>query len=209
MCQHTAQSAGAIYAWEFERDGKVFTVKGDGQLVFNSIVHVLNGALDGVGLSYIPEALAAPCLADGRLEEVLADWCPYFPGFHFNTMFAAEAVLRSYSASCQKESDQRNSCPLRYPRRYQRPAALFPRQPIHGPPSKPKTRPSYPEQPRCATPPQAAPACGKFGHRRHYVRGVNWPDADGQASCYQCYWRYQPCRQQRTASRARIANGCG
>ncbi len=67
MCQHTAQSAGAIYAWEFERDGKVFTVKGDGQLVFNSIVHVLNGALDGVGLSYIPEALAAPCLADGRL----------------------------------------------------------------------------------------------------------------------------------------------
>lgn len=84
MCQHTAQSAGAIYAWEFERDGKVFTVKGDGQLVFNSIVHVLNGALDGVGLSYIPEALAAPCLADGRLEEVLADWLvSVFPGLSF------------------------------------------------------------------------------------------------------------------------------
>jgi DNA-binding transcriptional LysR family regulator len=74
--------SGAIYAWEFEKDGKAFTVKGDGQLVFNSIVHVLNGALDGIGLAYVPEALAAPFLADGRLKEVLADWCPYFQGFH-------------------------------------------------------------------------------------------------------------------------------
>jgi DNA-binding transcriptional LysR family regulator len=74
--------SGAIYAWEFEKNGKAFTVKGEGQLVFNSIVHVLNGALDGIGLAYVPEALAAPYLADGRLKEVLADWCPYFQGFH-------------------------------------------------------------------------------------------------------------------------------
>lgn len=74
--------SGAIYAWEFEKGGKGFTVKGEGQLVFNSIVHVLNGAVDGIGLAYVPEALAAPYLADGRLIEVLADWCPYFQGFH-------------------------------------------------------------------------------------------------------------------------------
>ncbi|MEC4718233.1 LysR family transcriptional regulator [Noviherbaspirillum sp. CPCC 100848] len=74
--------SGAIYAWEFERNGKAFTVKGEGQLVFNSVVHMLNGALDGIGLAYVPEALAAPYLADGRLKEVLADWCPYFQGFH-------------------------------------------------------------------------------------------------------------------------------
>lgn len=74
--------SGAIYAWEFEKDGKAFTVKGEGQLVFNSIVHVLNGAVDGIGLAYVPQALAAPYLADGRLKEVLADWCPYFQGFH-------------------------------------------------------------------------------------------------------------------------------
>lgn len=74
--------SGAIYAWEFEKHGKIFTVKGEGQLVFNSIVHVLNAAVDGIGLAYVPEALAAPYLADGRLKEVLADWCPYFQGFH-------------------------------------------------------------------------------------------------------------------------------
>jgi len=33
-------------------------------------------------LGYVPEELAAPYLADGRLVEVLPEWCPYFQGFH-------------------------------------------------------------------------------------------------------------------------------
>lgn len=74
--------SGAIYAWEFERDGQAFTVKADGQLVFNSIMHVLNAAVDGIGLAYVPEELVAPYLADGQLKEVLADWCPEFQGYH-------------------------------------------------------------------------------------------------------------------------------
>lgn len=74
--------SGAVYAWEFEKDGKAFTVKCEGQLVFNSIMHLLSGAIDGIGLAYVPEALAAPHVAAGRLREVLSDWCPYFQGFH-------------------------------------------------------------------------------------------------------------------------------
>jgi len=74
--------SGAIYAWEFAKDGREFSVKVEGPLVFNSIMHVLNAALDGIGLAYVPEYLAAPYLADGRLQTVLLDWCPYFQGFH-------------------------------------------------------------------------------------------------------------------------------
>jgi len=74
--------SSAIYAWEFEQDGKEFAVKVEGPLVFNSIMHVLNAALDGIGLAYVPDYLAAPYLADGRLRQVLTDWCPYFQGFH-------------------------------------------------------------------------------------------------------------------------------
>lgn len=85
--------SGAIYAWEFEKGGKAFTVKGEGQLVFNSTIHVLNAALDGIGLAYVPEALAAPYLADGRLKEVLADWCPYFQGFHLYYPHRRQASL--------------------------------------------------------------------------------------------------------------------
>lgn len=74
--------SGSIYAWQFKKDGKEFTVKVEGQLVFNSIMHVLNAAVDGIGLAYVPEQLLAPYLADGRLKEVLAKWCPHFQGYH-------------------------------------------------------------------------------------------------------------------------------
>jgi len=77
-----ARPSGAVYAWEFEKDGQIFTVKGEGPLLSNSIIHVLNGALDGIGLGYVPEHLAAPYLADGRLVQVLEPWCPKFQGFH-------------------------------------------------------------------------------------------------------------------------------
>jgi DNA-binding transcriptional LysR family regulator len=74
--------SGSVYAWEFEKGGKAFTVKVEGQLVFNSIMHVLNAALDGIGLGYVPEELAAPYIADGRLRVTLEDWSPYFQGYH-------------------------------------------------------------------------------------------------------------------------------
>ncbi|WP_312706881.1 LysR family transcriptional regulator [Stenotrophomonas sp.] len=74
--------SGGVYAWEFEKDGKEFTVKGEGQLVFNSMIHVINAAVDGIGLAYVTEDLAAPYLADGRLVQVLAPWCPMFSGYH-------------------------------------------------------------------------------------------------------------------------------
>jgi DNA-binding transcriptional LysR family regulator len=73
---------GAIYAWEFEEKGKEFTVRGDGPLVFNSMTHVINAALDGVGLAYVPEPLVADHIAEGRLVAVLDKWCVPFPGYH-------------------------------------------------------------------------------------------------------------------------------
>jgi DNA-binding transcriptional LysR family regulator len=46
------------------------------------MIHVLNGTVDGIGLAYVPDFLAKPYLADGRLTEVLSQWRPYFQGFH-------------------------------------------------------------------------------------------------------------------------------
>lgn len=74
--------SGAIYAWEFEEKGKEFTVRGDGPLVFNSMVHVINAALDGLGLAYAPEPMVADHIAEGRLVAVLDKWCVPFPGYH-------------------------------------------------------------------------------------------------------------------------------
>lgn len=73
---------GSVYAWEFEKADRSLTVKVSGQLTANSNIHILNATLDGVGLAYIPDFMARPYLESGQLKEVLADWCPYFPGFH-------------------------------------------------------------------------------------------------------------------------------
>lgn len=75
-------TSGSLYAWEFQKEGRQLNVRVDGQLTFNSINPMLQSALDGLGLAYVPEDLAKPYLAGGRLREVLADWCPYFQGYH-------------------------------------------------------------------------------------------------------------------------------
>jgi DNA-binding transcriptional LysR family regulator len=73
---------GGLYAWEFERGGRELKVRVDGQLVFNGTAQMLNAALAGFGLAYVPEDVAQPHIAGGRLKRVLEDWCPPFPGYH-------------------------------------------------------------------------------------------------------------------------------
>jgi len=73
---------GGLYAWEFEKGERKLKVRGEGQLVFNSTAQMLNAALSGLGLAYVPEDLAQPHLAKGRLKRVLEDWCPPFSGCH-------------------------------------------------------------------------------------------------------------------------------
>ncbi|WP_437360973.1 LysR substrate-binding domain-containing protein [Inquilinus limosus] len=73
---------GGLYAWEFERDGREIRVRVEGQLVFNTIFQVLNAAVSGFGLAFVPEDLAQPHLAAGRLERLLDDWSPPWSGYH-------------------------------------------------------------------------------------------------------------------------------
>jgi DNA-binding transcriptional LysR family regulator len=73
---------GGLYAWEFEKGGRELRVRVEGQLVFNGTYQMLNAALAGFGLAYVPADLAQPHLAKGRLRRVLEDWCPPYSGYH-------------------------------------------------------------------------------------------------------------------------------
>src|SRR5246500_5494698 len=73
---------GGLYAWEFEKGGRELRVRVEGQLVFNASAPMLDAALAGFGLAYLPEDNVRAHLADGRLIRVLADWCPPYPGYH-------------------------------------------------------------------------------------------------------------------------------
>ncbi len=73
---------GGLYAWEFEKGKRQLKVHVEGQLVFNGTTQMLNAALAEFGLAYVPEDLARPHFANGRLRRVLEDWCPPFSGYH-------------------------------------------------------------------------------------------------------------------------------
>lgn len=73
---------GGIYAWEFEKNGRELNVRVDGQLVFNGVASMLNAALNGLGLAYLPEDLVRTDVSEGRLVKVLSDWCAPFSGYH-------------------------------------------------------------------------------------------------------------------------------
>lgn len=76
------QTAGGLYVWEFERRGQPLNVRVDGQLVFNTSPSMVDAALAGLGIAYLPEEEFAPHLESGRLVRVLEDWCAPFPGYH-------------------------------------------------------------------------------------------------------------------------------
>lgn len=73
---------GGLYVWEFEREGRQLNVRVDGQLIFNTTLHVVTAALAGLGVAFLPEEEFAPHIDEGLLVRVLADWCPPFSGYH-------------------------------------------------------------------------------------------------------------------------------
>lgn len=73
---------GGLYAWEFEKGKRELRVRVEGQLVFNGTAPMLDAALSGFGLAYVPEEDVRAHLTAGRLIRVLADWCPPYPGYH-------------------------------------------------------------------------------------------------------------------------------
>jgi DNA-binding transcriptional LysR family regulator len=73
---------GALYAWDFEKDGQAINVRVGGQTVFNNTFLMLQAALGGMGFAYVPLDLMQPHIEQGRLIPVLKDWWPLFPGYH-------------------------------------------------------------------------------------------------------------------------------
>ncbi len=75
-------SGGGIYAWELRDGGKAVAVRVSGQVTFNGAYQMLNAALSGYGLAFLPAEMTQPYVDSGRLREVMADCCPHFPGLH-------------------------------------------------------------------------------------------------------------------------------
>ncbi len=68
------------YKWEFERHGHAMTVDVPGALTLNRTELMLDAALQGLGIAFVPERLAKPYLINRTLRALLDEWCPAYPG---------------------------------------------------------------------------------------------------------------------------------
>jgi DNA-binding transcriptional LysR family regulator len=72
----------ALLPWELSKGSREVHVRVDGQLVFNNTYQMVDAALAGFGLAYVPKELVEGQVEAGRLNWVLEDWYPTFTGFH-------------------------------------------------------------------------------------------------------------------------------
>lgn len=75
-------TGGGLYAWEFDKDGQELRVRVIGQLTFNSSYPMVDAAVNGLGVAYVPDDLVAAELSAGTLVTLLEDWTPPFPGYY-------------------------------------------------------------------------------------------------------------------------------
>jgi DNA-binding transcriptional LysR family regulator len=75
-------SHGGFYVWEFKRDGKEVRARVDGQVIFNTVMQVVEAAVDGYGIAQVPEDLVEDSIKQGKLALIMEDWTPYCEGLH-------------------------------------------------------------------------------------------------------------------------------
>ena len=73
---------GGLYAWEFAKDGQDLRVRVEGQLTFNNSYAMIDAALGGFGIAYLPEDIVATHIMAGELVLILEDWSPFFAGYY-------------------------------------------------------------------------------------------------------------------------------
>jgi len=73
--------SNGLYRWEFEKGRKALTVSPQGPASFDDPELVIQAALSGVGIGTAMEDSLLDLIAEGRLVQILKDWCPSFPGY--------------------------------------------------------------------------------------------------------------------------------
>jgi DNA-binding transcriptional LysR family regulator len=71
----------APYRWEFEENGKPFTVAVEPQITTNDLWFMVRSAIAGAGITFATRDTFQPYIVSGNLIPILEDYLPPFPGF--------------------------------------------------------------------------------------------------------------------------------
>lgn len=79
-CIRQRLPSGKRYRWEFARHGEEIVLDPPGAITLDSNTLMVEAALDGLGIAYVPEPYARDAIKRKRLVAILDDWCPAIPG---------------------------------------------------------------------------------------------------------------------------------
>lgn len=97
-------TSGALNPWRLLKGGRTVKVTLDGPLTFGGLDPILDAALDGHGLAYVPLDMAQAHIARGALTRVLARATPALPGYHlyYPSRRAASPALKLLIAALKQ-----------------------------------------------------------------------------------------------------------
>ena len=108
-CLRVRLPNGALFRWQFERDGETVQVEAGGRLTLDEAALARAAVLDGAGIGFFIEQDVAEDIATGRMVRLLADWTPARPGFSLyypsrrNPSAGFSAFLASVRAAATRE----------------------------------------------------------------------------------------------------------
>ena len=100
QCIRARMRSGTVYRWEFERHGEAVEIDVPGALTLDEGDLMLQAALAGWGLTYLPDHTSRPHIEAGRLIPVLEDWTPTAEGIslYYPSRRYVPAKLRAFIA---------------------------------------------------------------------------------------------------------------
>lgn len=70
--------SGTQYRWDLTHRGKSASIDVDGPMTLGNVNLMIEAALAGIGIAWVPEEYVAEHLAAGRLMHLLPEWSPTF-----------------------------------------------------------------------------------------------------------------------------------
>ncbi|MEO4001242.1 LysR family transcriptional regulator [Mesorhizobium sp. CAU 1732] len=97
-CIRRRYPGGSLAAWAFEKGSESLEITPDGRLTLSSAHQELQAAIAGQGIAHVFEDYARTHIADGSLDEVLADWSPRLPSWflYYPNKRHSSAAMRAF-----------------------------------------------------------------------------------------------------------------
>jgi DNA-binding transcriptional LysR family regulator len=73
-------ASGALFRWDFEYLGQSTSIDVPGPMTLDNINMMIEAALSGIGIAWVPLAQIEDHLREGRLVHLLQEWSPTYPG---------------------------------------------------------------------------------------------------------------------------------